>query len=296
MLEWNPLTLVDRNRIEARLFELNIQLSNINYTNFMMWSHKREYQFAWHQEALFLRVRVQGKDWEYFFPMPPLLGEDCMGFLVSSVKEMSTELAFRTLDLDQVSQVRNFFSQEVRVESLENQFDYVYLTQDLVNLSGSRFHSKRNFVNQFEARYNHQYFTISNDNIEDIRIACHNWLYRDGEPDKQLVDEWIGINYLLDNIDNLSFVGAVIYVENKVVAFTLGELLNLNTVVIHVEKADQTYRGSYPMIANAYLKQCWPQTTFVNREEDLGIEGLRKSKKSYQPKLMVEKYCVSVQL
>jgi hypothetical protein len=90
----------------------------------------------------------------------------------------------------------------------------------------------------------------------------------------------------------LGLKGGAILIDGKVEAFTLGEPLNQNTVVIHIEKANPTYEGIYPLLNQAFLENEWSGYTYINREQDLGEEGLRKSKESYFPHHMVNKYII----
>ena len=89
--------------------------------------------------------------------------------------------------------------------------------------------------------------------------------------------------------------GSAIRLDGRIVAFTFGEQLNEDTVVVHVEKADPNIRGAYPAINQWYVESCWSDMTYINREEDMGHEGLRKAKESYKPELMIEKFEASMQ-
>lgn len=107
---------------------------------------------------------------------------------------------------------------------------------------------------------------------------------------ENLRSESMGLKNLFENLDKTEIVGGVLYVDNSVVAYTLGEKLNHNTVVIHVEKADEIYNGSYQAINSIFLEQEWSEMEFVNREDDSGIEGIRRAKESYYPIKKVKKY------
>lgn len=102
--------------------------------------------------------------------------------------------------------------------------------------------------------------------------------------------EWRGICYFLENYHLTECLGGMLLVDNKVVAVTFGEALNQDTVVIHIEKANTDFRGAYQAINRHYLQNHWSDYTYVNRQQDLGIEGLRKAKMSYHPLRLVEKF------
>ena len=107
--------------------------------------------------------------------------------------------------------------------------------------------------------------------------------------DLQSEQEQEAIYEALDNFSALGFKGALICVDNKCVGYTFGEMLNLNTLVIHVEKAHMDYEGGYQAIGNLFLKNVYSEVELVNREQDLGVEGLRRAKESYKPIYMVKK-------
>jgi hypothetical protein len=107
-----------------------------------------------------------------------------------------------------------------------------------------------------------------------------------------LFNESISIKEALTHFERLRVKGGAILIDGKIEAFTLGEPLNPNTVVIHIEKANSAYEGLYTLINQAFLENEWPEYTYVNREQDLGEEGLRKSKESYFPHHMINKYAI----
>ena len=109
------------------------------------------------------------------------------------------------------------------------------------------------------------------------------------EEDDSLSIEQVAINEALDNFNELKFTGGLLCVDDICVAYTFGEKLNSDTLVIHIEKANVEYEGSYQAINNLFLKECFADIKFVNREQDLGILGLRKAKESYKPYQMVKK-------
>lgn len=102
--------------------------------------------------------------------------------------------------------------------------------------------------------------------------------------------EWGAIEEALKNFIALEMQGGVILIEGEVEAFTLGELLNKDTAVVHIEKANPEIRGLYALINQQFCEQAWGKVPFINREQDLGEPGLRTAKLSYNPIRLVEKY------
>ena len=173
-------------------------------------------------------------------------------------------------------------------------FDYVYLREDLATLGGKKYHSKRNHISAFSKKYNWQYREITDDNIPDVLLCMHKWYEENIEKfDRHMQCEKQGIQLMLSNMKRFSLRGGAIYVDDKVVAFTLGSAINRDVFDVHIEKALTEYATAYTVINNEFAKTL-TDYKYINREDDLGLEGLRKAKLSYKPNLLLKKYlCIS---
>jgi len=173
--------------------------------------------------------------------------------------------------------------------------DYLYLSEDLVNLSGRKFAGQRNHINRFSREYHTWSFDdITSDNISDARAYIEKFA-REFEKDSPVYME--GNKKTLEVLDNLELfkqIGGVLSVGGKIVGVSLGEVTN-DTLYVHAEKADTSYYGSYPMLMNQFAKRfATDGIKYINREEDDGVEGLRISKTSYHPVEMLDKYLVEL--
>jgi hypothetical protein len=175
-----------------------------------------------------------------------------------------------------------------------DQSDYVYLSRDLIELSGREFHAKKNHVNRFKRTYRHEYRRLSADLVEaclGLEVAwCdlrHCW------ETPTLASEEVAIHEALHHFGELSYLGGIILLEGKVEAFALGEALNPDTFVCHVEKANPDVDGLYAAVNQMFCEAEAARFTYVNREQDLGVPGLRKAKESYQPHHLEHKYRVT---
>jgi hypothetical protein len=176
-----------------------------------------------------------------------------------------------------------------------DQSDYIYLTEDLIKLEGRKYHRKRNHIKQFEERYSYQYVSLTPERLSECLRLENEWCdLRHCDVVPGLANELRAIKEALTFFGQLSAKGGGIVIDKKVEAFTLGEPLNRETVVIHVEKANPAFEGLYPLIHQAFLEKEWAGYLYVNREQDLGEEGLRKSKESYFPHHMINKYTITL--
>ena len=172
-----------------------------------------------------------------------------------------------------------------------NSFDYIYRVSDLANLSGKKYHSKRNHISYFKKNYNWTYEEINNDNLAECIEMNKQWYLMNIDKDPEgIVAESEVLNLAFANYDKFSFKGGILRIDGKVVAFTFGEELNKSTFVTHFEKAFADIRGAYPMINMLFALNTISDYEFVNREDDIGSEGLRKAKLSYYPEILLEKF------
>jgi len=187
------------------------------------------------------------------------------------------------------------FGERIRATEARDHFDYVYSVPELVELKGNKFHKKKNLLNQFEKSNIFEYTPMQADCVEevlDMQAEWHGWQEHASEA---LEAENEAISRVLKVFDRLgSLLGGTIRIGGKVVAYTVGECLNKDTMVIHFEKGDTRFKGIYQAINNHFLAAQEDRFTFVNREQDLGDEGLRKAKLSYNPTHFMQKYDVEL--
>ena len=176
--------------------------------------------------------------------------------------------------------------------------DYVYLAEKLMTLAGRKLHSKKNHLNAFHKLYPQaEYLPITQELIPACRKELESWYTmrsEELEDDPFIGYERAAIHEVFDNYEAFQLKGGVLRIDGRVVAFTFGEQLNTDTAVIHVEKADPNVRGAYPAITQGFVSHAWSDMTYINREEDMGLPGLRKAKESYKPEKMIEKFNATV--
>ena len=177
------------------------------------------------------------------------------------------------------------------VEPIRDHFDYVYRSTDLIELAGGKYHTQRNHVNSFNRSHRYRYEPLRPEHLPACLDLCARWCqFKRCEEDMSLMGEWEAIKVALSNFQALQLQGGVILIDDRVQAFSCGELLNQDTAVIHLEKADPELRSLYAVINQQFTREVWAGVPFINREQDLGEPGLRKAKLSYHPHRLVEKF------
>lgn len=174
-------------------------------------------------------------------------------------------------------------------------FDYVYSAEDLALLKGRKYHQKRNHISKFKKSYSYSYNLITPENLQRVKDFYDEFIKNNPAESASEKIERESAYYALDNIEKLGMIGAFLEVDEKVVAFTIGEVKG-DCLYVHVEKADREFDGSYTTINNEFVIDCVDKFAikWVNREDDSGDEGLRKAKLSYNPDHFAEKGRVSL--
>lgn len=187
------------------------------------------------------------------------------------------------------------FAGRIRMTEARDHFDYVYSVPELVELKGNKFHKKKNLLNQFEKSYMFEYSPMYAECVEEVLDMQAEWHGWQEHPSEALVAENQAICRVLKDFDRMRcLMGGAMRVDGKVVAYTVGECLGNSTVVIHFEKGDTRFKGVYQAINKHFLAAQEGRFALVNREQDLGDEGLRKAKLSYNPVQFMEKFDVEL--
>jgi hypothetical protein len=170
-----------------------------------------------------------------------------------------------------------------RVEEDRDNFDYVYLAEELAELKGKKFDGKRNRIKKFESTFDHAYEKLRKDHADDCRRLLLRWFEEKGNGDPYMKAEKDAILEALEYFERLGLTGGVVTVAGRVEAFTLGMRLTDDTALIQIEIANPAFPGLAQWINREFVRREWTAFRFINREQDMGLDGLRKAKLSYQP-------------
>jgi hypothetical protein len=226
------------------------------------------------------------------FGLPPVgLGDKkaALDFLSKYLQDIAEQAVTGRVPKDFVE--RFVDPKQYSVHEDPNNSDYVYLAEDLINLPGNKYHAKKNHINRFMKEYEFEYRELYIDLVHCCLNLQESWCeVKDCGENPALMAEDMAVYEALKNYEELDYKGGVILIDSRVEAFSLGEMLNPETAVIHVEKANPEIPGLYTVINQLFCKEAWSQVKYINREQDLGLNGLKKAKESYHPHHMVEKF------
>jgi hypothetical protein len=275
------------------------QTSEFTFTNLYMWRNFYRFNFMEWKDHLLLfsrdifeakKIPASGnKKALYFFPP---IGPNPAEIIVSLFENLK-EVEFHRVPERISEDIRNhskFSSLSIDILEDRDNWDYVYETEKLRNLPGNQYRQNRRWLNKFLENYDYEFKILTENEVELIKKLQLEWcILRECEDDEGLKEEELAIYDALDNFLALDFQGAIICIDDKCAAYTFGEMLNPETMVIHVEKAHMDYEGAYQAINNLFLKNSFEEVIYVNREQDLGVPGLRRAKESYKPIRMEKK-------
>ena len=181
------------------------------------------------------------------------------------------------------------------IEPVREHFDYLYATRDLIDLAGQKYHAKRNHLAQARRAGRFTFAPLLESHRHECLELADDWCrVRHCSEDLGLVGEHAAVHEALKHLTHLKLIGGVVVIEGRVAAFSLGELLNPETGVVHIEKATPDRPGLYAVINQNFCAHAFAKTAYVNREQDLGEKGLRRAKLSYHPIRLVEKYRIQL--
>jgi hypothetical protein len=279
-LRFEPISL-DRQKDYLDLLAACPQAaSDYSFLNIWAWAEDYGLRWAWQGELAWIQqTRPHAALWA---PVGPWAAVDWES-LLPSVQNGGGAIIRVPEQLAQIWQAR--FGERVVVAPERGHWDYLYEVSDLVDLPGNRFHNKKNLLNQFLKSYEFTYMDFGPKLIEQAMAMQEDWCtWRDCETSDLLAAENSAILRVLDHWNAFDrILGGALFVENIIVAYTLAEPLTADTLVIHFEKGCPAYKGAYQAINQIFLARSASGYRFVNREQDLGSEGLRKAKLSYNP-------------
>lgn len=302
MLE-NQITIENREILEEYLGSYEYKTSGLSFSSLYMWRNIN--QFSWQVIGDYLCIAGMSyleDDKEEPFLFPPLTKTgfyepDGLRKTIREAKKIFEEngyiFSLRLVPFQMLDAIKAAFPKEMRFFEDRPNYDYVYLTKDLIELAGRTYHGKKNHLNYFHNHYEWRYATLTTAMAPEAEAFIKEFNERKnlvGHERELLLMEEEAMKDVFRHLDVVDYQAGVILIDGKIEALSIGGNLGKRTVTVHVEKANTEFRGLYQAINNEFAKNVAHRVKFINREEDMGISGLRKAKLSYNPVKLIEKH------
>ena len=292
MLDFFRLKLANALEIKPLFTHSYSRLCDYVFGTVLLWRDMWPVEFAVYEEMLFLRMQISGSgkpDIRKVYMLP--VADDLDHALAILETYQSGPKQFHNVPYGELEILKQRYP-DISVEAIDIGGDYLYDAGSMATLTGRKLHGQRNHLNYFERTWSYRLENITGSNVKDVKefierkaVSGSSALFQEGN-NKTLE--------ALDNMDIYDFSSLVLYAEDKVIGFTLGTLVG-DTLYVTIEQADRDYRGVYPKLASAFVSSHLDKgAVYVNREDDIGDEGLRKSKMAWNPCQIVERFAVTV--
>jgi hypothetical protein len=260
-----------------------------NPANIFLWRNKYNIKISTSNGFLIKAYFKDNAPWGYCFP----IGEGDLKSAIEDIfvdaEQRKCKLNFVMLTSAQKEKLVELTDDNYSFKELTGDEDYIYTNYDLSVLPGKKYHSKRNHIAKFNRTYPDWHFDLINkDNVDDAMAVVDKWCQNNNK-DTATYDEYSAIAEAFKHYELLKMHGGILYVDKKPVAMTMGSGINMTTFDVSFEKALVEYEGSYAKVNNEFVKTL-VGFEFINREEDMGIEALRKSKLSYHPAVILKRF------
>ena len=273
---------------------LNGQYNNseASFSTMYMWQHYAQVKYLLEDSVLYSLCKNKDGNFSSFMPYGKNRNSiETVDKLFNMLSSLGKQVEINLCTKDFVDFISESTKYNIEIIERRDSFDYVYKTEELINLPGRRYHSKKNHINSFGKKYQYRYCTYDASMRERCMEFCDRVLSEHYMSDRVSYEtELYSIKKTFDHLETMNLKCGLLILDDNIIALSVGEKLNNDYALIHIEKADYNYREAYSVINNLFLKNEFSDTKFVNREEDMGIEGLRKAKLSYRPCEMIEKY------
>ena len=297
MFNFRKIELSDSSEVRKRLAVSDYRGCEYSFANNCAWQRLNDSEMCFYEDFYLLKGISDGKPF-LFFPAGVKKDDKGKKRILALFDEMERwfaqqghSLVVASVTEEDLPWLKEVYGDRISYSYDPASSDYIYNTSDVIELKGKKYHGKRNHIKRFME--NDWSFTpITENSIDECILFTTQFYNSHGDVQGSASIEQYAIHLFLMNMEELGLKGGILRMDGKIVGVTIGEQLNSDTFVIHIEKAISEINGAYPMLFNQFAKMYASGLKYINREEDMGIEGLRRSKQSYHPAFMLNKYTV----
>jgi len=287
-MTFHPLALSDREAMQAVTLPSGRRNCNYTFANLVGWQFWYNTEVCVLENAVVLRYTYDGRR-AYMVCTSETLSTELIEALLD---DSDGDLTLIGLEDSQVAQLSIFnFQYSISIEPARDQYDYIYRRTNLATLHGKHLDAKRNHIHRFRAEHpDFEYRPLTPESFDECRRLTEIWQVEKNVSDngnEMINAEHRVMETIFSNWDALGMIGGSIFVDGRMVAFTYGTAVTTDTFDVCVEKADRRVEGAFAIINQQFAEHLPEQYIYLNREEDMGIPGLRQAKLSYHPEKLL---------
>lgn len=292
MLQFQPVKLSDKTLLQPLLYQNPYLLCNWSFSNMILWNDAFKPHYTFIDDMLILANLKDENTPMFNFPIGNGNAQPAIDKLITASKQNNYTFKMVYLTVEMKEMLEAMYPNQFEFEERRENFDYIYNVEDLLHLKGKKYQAKRNHINQFKKSYNYTYSPLRYEDVDEC-LAMHEMWKAENDHSLEnclLEQESCAVEIALKIFPYLDLKGGVLRVDNKTVAFTIGQALNDKIFDVQIEKGLKAYHGVYPTINQLFVEHEMQSFQYVNREEDVNDPGLRQSKLSYHPSILLKKY------
>ena len=284
--DFKPIKLEDKPLFDKHYEKYPPIHSDNLFTTMISWMDYGKYHYLFLDDSLIIMTKIKNKI--QFRPPSGKYDKNVVNQVLQLAKKEGSDYPIVLVD----KQTKELLSKDY--PSLDfipdrDYFDYVYLSSDLAELSGSNYSKIRNRLNKFKKSFNYTIEKISEENMKEIGEFLKRWcLWKDCESDPLLENERKAILYSMSHFFDLKLTGITMRINGEIESIAVFEKMSPDTAVVHYEKGSPDFDGIYKTINQETAKTLQKDYQFINRESDMNLPGLRKAKMSFRPSHMIE--------
>lgn len=291
MINFQPVRIEDKKVIDQFFLKSTYRNCDFSFSNILCWQHEYNTTFAIEGGFLFFRFYAGYNNPGYMMPLGDGDLNVALDLLRKDAGERDCPLVLYAITVEMFARIEAASPGEFEYKSDRDWSEYIYNAEDLIYLKGKKYQSKRNHINKFKKTYNYEYLPITREIIPDCLELYYKWCAENGNcrEDPSLIEERYATQKAFRYFEQLELKGGAIRVDGKIIAYSYGQQITEDTFAVHAEKSLYEIDGGFSAINQMFAEQECKGYLYINREEDLGLESLRKAKDSYHPAFLLEK-------
>ena len=296
MLPFKPVTIEDKEIIQFYFNKVSFGNCDFSFSNIFSWKNTYNTTFAIQDNFLFFRFQPLNEIPGYLFPVGDGNLKTALELLLQDAYDRACELRLYAITQKMFDLLETIMPELFLYEQDRDWYEYIYSSKDLITLAGKKFQPKRNHINKFKRTYRWEYLPVTREIIPECLELYKRWCAENGgcNSEQTLIEERIATQNTFQNFEKLGLIGGALRINGEILAYSYGQPLTNTTFGIHAEKCLYEIDGGFTMMNREFAEHNCATYTYINREEDLGIESLRQAKMSYHPVILLEKGVVKL--